>query len=77
MVERVVRLAEKLDEGLRAFTRQCFGGSDSTRSMRVKFALIDVPFGAVKRYLDAEKDIPQQVDDLVLETVAAILGGKA
>jgi hypothetical protein len=74
MQERAARLSGELDKGIRAFIKNHFGGADSDQVVRVGFALIDVPFGAMKRYLDAGRKIPQQVDELVLETVTAILG---
>ena len=75
--QRAERLALDLDEGLRTFINRQFGGTKTGQSIRVQFALIDVPFGAVKRYLDMGRKIPQIVDDLVLETVTAILGERA
>ena len=73
---RVERLALDLDKGLHAFIERHFGNAKSEQSIRVRFALIDVPFGAVKRYLDTGREVPPIVDDLVLETVTAILGEK-
>jgi AcrR family transcriptional regulator len=74
MKDRAARLAQELDEGLRTFIKRHFSDADSDQGIRIKFALIDVPFGSVRRYLDSGREIPPLVDDLVLETVAAILG---
>ena len=42
---------------------------------RLAFATVDVPYGAVRRYLAAGRPPPSLVDDLVLATCRAVLSG--
>ena len=41
---------------------------------RLRYALLDAPFGAIKPYVQARKRVPAVVDELVAATVRAVLG---
>ncbi|MBB4931762.1 AcrR family transcriptional regulator [Lipingzhangella halophila] len=62
-------LATSLQSGLRTFAAE--GGHDL---QRVMFALVDVPHGAVRRYLSRGEAPPESVDSLIAETCRAVLG---
>lgn len=72
--ERARQLTQKLDKGLRTFTRRLFGRVTKQSLIRITFALIDVPYAAVRRHLQAGKLPPAGVDELVRDTYLAILG---
>lgn len=76
MQKRSAVLGRELDDGMRSFLTRRFGRADDEQDTRVRFALIDVPFASVKPYLDAGRVVPKMIDDLVLETVHAVLGDK-
>lgn len=67
-------VAGELDDGIMEFTRQVFGGVTDSALRRTRFALIDVPYAAVRRSLIADEALPQEVDRMVSETYTAILG---
>ena len=40
---------------------------------RLRYALLDAPFGGIKPYVQARKRLPAVVDDVVASTVRAVL----
>ncbi len=40
---------------------------------RLRFALLDAPFGGIKPYVQARKPLPAALDDLVAVTARAVL----
>lgn len=72
--DRARRLEARLDEELREFA-EWTGLADhgSAGRRRLRFALIDAPYAAVRPSLTARVPIPADVDDLVRETVRAVL----
>jgi AcrR family transcriptional regulator len=74
-IQRAAHLGDELKQGLRAFTRRCFGDCSAARLRRVQFALIDVPLASVRRHLAAGEPIPAVADDLVRECCQALLAG--
>lgn len=69
-----LRLAGELDSAIERFAEELFGALSETALLKTKFALIDVPYAAVRRSLVARKPLPEAVDELVAETCAVILG---
>ena len=60
---------------LRRFCRRHFGNLRKASLQRARFALLDVPFGAVKPYVQQGREPPALLDDLLRDTVVAVLGG--
>jgi AcrR family transcriptional regulator len=69
----VARLNSGVEAAMRVFTRQVFGRVSSTNLQKVAFALVDVPYGACRRYLVAGKPPPPAVDDLVARVCRCVL----
>lgn len=70
------RLDALRDEGtaaMRVFVRRNFGRSSERAMETARFALIDVPYGAVRRHLVAGHAPPPLVDELVAQTARALL----
>ena len=67
-------VARELDAGIRQFARQVLGSGSKSALRRTQFALIDVPYAAVRRSLIADEALPQEVDQMVSEAYTAILG---
>lgn len=63
-----------VEQALGAYTARRFGRNRPDVRRAVAFALVDVPYGAVRRYLIAGKAPPRAVDDLVRRTCTCILG---
>lgn len=55
-----------------AVERFCAGRHSATRAA---FALVDVPYAAVRRHVAAGRTPPAEVDGLIAETCRAVLGG--
>ncbi len=73
MEERARGLGADLDRSLRTYARRALGGADRRALQRLTFALVDVPLGAVRRYVAAGKRPPAAVDDLVGLAYAAVM----
>jgi AcrR family transcriptional regulator len=74
LVERAAALEPQLGAALREFARRAFGRADRDVMARLRFALLDAPFGGVKPYVQAAKPPPASFDELVELTVRAVLG---
>lgn len=71
--DELAGLNDALKASLRAFVRRRFGSVTSANLEVASFALVDVPYAAVRRYLLAGKPPPRAVDDLVARTCRCIL----
>ena len=58
---------------LTAYTKRRFGSAAKKYRLAVSFALVDVPYAAVRRYLHAGDPPPPEVDPLVLQAATCIL----
>ncbi len=73
MSERASSLAEKLDVGICVLTRRLFGRAGEANLMRVRFAVLYVPYGAIRPYLEVGTAPPLAVDGLLRKTCEALL----
>lgn len=67
-------LNDALATALTDHARARYGTAGRAQLARVTFALVDVPYAAVRRQLAAGDDPPPEVDALIRETVTALLG---
>jgi len=74
LAERAASLEPQLGAALRAFAKRAFGRADSEVMARLRYALLDAPFGGIKPYVQAGKPVPRVVEDLVEATCRAVLG---
>ena len=72
--DRAEEISRVLDDGIKDFTRRLFGEIGGDDIQKVTFALIDVPSGAVRRYLQMGKIPPDIIDRLIEEIYRTILG---
>jgi hypothetical protein len=70
---RAAALEPQLGQALRAFTLRASGGASAETMARLRYALLDAPFGGLKPYVQSGKPIPRIVDQLVGETARAVL----
>lgn len=73
LAERAAALEPQLGEALRTFGLRACGGASAETMARLRYALLDAPFGGLKPYVQAGKSIPRIVDQLVCETARAVL----
>jgi AcrR family transcriptional regulator len=71
--ERAAAVAEQFDDALRDFTRRRLGSLSQGAQRRAAFAVVDVPFAAVRRHLAAGEPPPPLLDDLVERAHDAVL----
>lgn len=62
------------ERAVRAHASARYGDGDETSFARVRFALVDIPQAAVRRYLAANASPPPIADELVTEACRCILG---
>jgi len=74
LVQRAEALKQQMVQGLAQYCRRRFGTATGTALGRARFALLDVPYGAVKSYVQAAKPPPPLIDELIEQTVRAVLG---
>jgi len=73
---RALGIARRLDSGVLAYTARIFGRAGREEVGRVAFALIDVPYAAVLRYIRQGKKPPRAVDEYITKTYDAIMRRK-
>lgn len=72
---RAREVNERVEAAIADFARRHFGRRTSENVRRAKFAVIDIPYGALKRHVEAGEAPPPYLDDLVRRAVAAALVG--
>jgi AcrR family transcriptional regulator len=71
---RAASLEPQMGAALRAFGLRAFGRADADTMARLRYALLDAPFGGIKPHVQARRSVPPVVDQLIEETVRAVLG---
>jgi AcrR family transcriptional regulator len=71
--EELAALNRPVQDAIGSFTRRLFGRKTSANVRTVAFALVDVPYAAVRRYLLGGQPPPAAVDDLVTQTCDCVL----
>jgi AcrR family transcriptional regulator len=71
---RAAALEPQLGSALRAYSLRAFGRADADTTARLRYALLDAPFGAIKPYVQARKRLPPVIDELIVTTARAVLG---
>jgi len=72
--ERALAIKRQLDAGIRNYTARTFGKAGREEMNRTVFALIDVPYAAVLRYIRLGKKPPGPVDGYIMQTYITIMG---
>jgi len=73
MAAEAARLRQQVDDAMKEITRRLFGRASAESSRLASFAILDVPFAAVRRHVGANEVPPPYVDDLVDRTYAALI----
>lgn len=72
--EWAMEIAQQLNEGIHKYVKRTFGRANRRELDRTIFALIDVPYAAVLRYIRQGKKPPVAVEDYIRETYFTIMG---
>jgi AcrR family transcriptional regulator len=75
LAERAAALEPAIGSALRAFALRAFGRADADTLARLRYALLDAPFGAIKPYVQARRALPAVVDEMAAATAIAVLRG--
>ena len=67
--------AQRFEACLKSFARQAFGRTGPTQIRHAVFVLAEVPIAAVKQHLQRREPPPPLVDELIIRTYRAIVGG--
>jgi AcrR family transcriptional regulator len=73
--DRAAAVAEQFDDALRDFTRRRLGSLSQGAQRQAAFAVVDLPFAAVRRHLAAGEPPPPMLDALVVRAHDAALEG--
>jgi AcrR family transcriptional regulator len=71
--DRAAAIAEQFDDAMRDFTRRRLGSRSQDAQRRAAFAVVDIPFAALRRHLAAGEAPPPMLDDLVVRAHDAVL----
>jgi AcrR family transcriptional regulator len=73
IVERAEALGPELMGGVADFAARLFGETSGENLMRASFAILSVPYGAVRPYVQEGVALPEVLDDLIRTTCRAVL----
>ena len=73
--DRAAAVAEQFDDALRDYTRRRLGSLSQVAQRRAAFAVVDIPFAAVRRHLAVGEAPPTMLDALVVQAHDAVLEG--
>jgi AcrR family transcriptional regulator len=73
---KVLGIARRLNDGISDYTARTFGKAGRKEVRQVVFAIIDVPYAAVLRYIRQGKKPPRAVEDHITKTYNAIMRRK-
>jgi AcrR family transcriptional regulator len=73
MRKEAERLGLQVVQTLNSLTKRLFGSVTSKARRTTTFAVLDVPFAAVRRYVGANKVPPEEVEELITATYKAII----
>lgn len=69
-------LRRELEAALRDYARSRYGRDDEDAVARVTFALVDIPYAAVRRYVLTSGGLPAGVADVVVQTCRFALAAR-
>jgi len=76
LVERARALEPALDRGLRRLCERLYGTTETAALRRVRFAVMDIPYGSVHAYVRKGHHPPAELDGLIEEASRAVLAGR-
>lgn len=70
------RLKQQVDDALRDITERLFGRVTTATLRAANFAILDIPFGAVRRHVAANEPPPPVLDGLIETAYLAVVGAE-
>jgi AcrR family transcriptional regulator len=75
--EEAVRLGQQLEHWMNVIAQRLFAGATPQQRRLASFAIIDIPYAAVRRYVVAGTAPPSYVDGLIATAYAALIHPEA
>jgi len=75
MASEAERLGAQVSRVLRDLTRRLFGDTSAAHRRTTTFAVVDVPFAAVRRPVAANEPPAAEIDEMIITALNAILAG--
>jgi hypothetical protein len=73
MTAEAARLKHQVDEAMNDIARRLFARASAQALRLANFAILDVPFAAVRRHVAANEQPPAYVDELIAKAYAAVI----
>ena len=73
MTAEAARLKHQVDEAMNDIARRLFARARAQALRLANFAILDVPFAAVRRHVAANEEPPAYVDELIAKAYAALI----
>src|SRR5215467_81807 len=73
MAAEAIRLKHQIDEAMNDIVRRLFGRVGPETFQLAYFAMIDIPFAAVRRHVANNEMPPRSVEDLIARTYTALI----
>jgi AcrR family transcriptional regulator len=73
MAAEAVRLKHQVDDAMKDIAQRLFGRASAEALRLANFAILDVPFAAVRRHVAANEMPPPYVDELVAKAYSALI----
>src|SRR5262245_24800318 len=73
MACEAIRLKQQVDDAMNEIARRLFGRVSAEALRLVNFAIIDVPFAAVRRHVAVNELPPRSLEELIARTYAALI----
>jgi hypothetical protein len=75
MKKEAERLGTQVKDEIANITRRLFGRNTSSARHTAAFAILDLPFAAVRRFVGVGEPPPYLVDDLISKAYSAVIEG--
>jgi AcrR family transcriptional regulator len=72
---RAETVGVELQTAVREYAKRRYGRVSDANLRRVWFAVMDVPYGALKRYAHAGREVPPQIEEMIRAAATAVLSG--
>jgi AcrR family transcriptional regulator len=73
VAERATKLTTQGEAALRAFARRALGSASAPAMRRAHYAIIGLPYAAVRRHVHADEAPPADIDELITDAYRAVI----
>jgi AcrR family transcriptional regulator len=77
VIERAAALTKQGEVALYSFAHRALGATDAPTMRRARYAVIDLPYAAVRPHVRAGKPPPPDVDELIADAYRAVIPARS